>query len=96
MSAITKRAWRQHRKAARKALLSALRLTETIKKDCVDIEQRTRQTAGKHKQCNEMADKLTSATQAVVSCRRLVWSALSEVKKIPPEPPQAKKNRQSS
>lgn len=96
MSAITKRAWRRHRKAARKALLSALHLTKIIEEECVDIEQKTRQTAGSHKQANKMARQLTSATQGVVNCRRLIKSALTEVKTIPPEPPQAKKNRQSS
>ena len=97
MSAITKRAWRQHRKAARKALLSAIHLAEMTEKDCVDLEQKTRQTAGSHKQANKMADELTYAAQNIVNCRRLIRSALFEVKRIPPEPPQSqsKKNRYS-
>ena len=96
MSAITKRDWRRHRKAARKALLSALHLTKMIEEECVDVEQKTRQTAGSHKQVNKMAGQLTSATQGVINCQRLIKSALTEVKTIPPEPPQVEKNRQSS
>jgi hypothetical protein len=88
MSAITKLAWRRNRRIARKSLEAAIRLTQSIERDCADVEQKTRQTVGHHQQGNKMADELTAAIQRMGECRRQLASALSQANSIPTEPPQ--------
>lgn len=91
MSAITKLAWRRHRRIARKSLEAALHLAQAIERDCADVEQQTRQTVGDHQRGNKMADELAAAIQRMGECRQQLKLALSQANSIPPEPPQTAK-----
>lgn len=91
MSAITKRAWRRHRKAARESLKAAIILTQAIEKDVIDNAQQIRKSVGSHQQGSELANTLLEINTCISSCKKHLETALTDVENIPPHPPETPK-----
>jgi hypothetical protein len=91
MSAITKRDWRRHRKAARESLKAAIILTQAIKKDAIDNAQQIRKSVGSHQQGSELANTLLEINTCISSCRKYLEVALTNAENIPIHPPETPK-----